>query len=67
MAIARRSREAPGFAATTGQTVRALDVACDAGTAFDGRHLFQIADERIQKIDPATGQVVATTGARRRA
>lgn len=34
----------------SGTIVRALDVACDAGTAFDGRHLFQIAGDRIQKI-----------------
>ena len=31
-----------------------------AGTAFDGRHLFQIAEKQIQKIDPKTGQVLAT-------
>ena len=24
------------------------------GTAFDGKHLFQIAEDRIQKIDPKT-------------
>jgi hypothetical protein len=40
--------------------VRALDVAGDAGTAFDGRHLFQIAGDRILKIDPKTGRVLAT-------
>src|SRR5262249_30878141 len=28
--------------------------------AFDGRHLFQIAEDRIQKIDPETGRVLAT-------
>ncbi|HEV7285399.1 MAG TPA: glutamine cyclotransferase, partial [Kaistia sp.] len=28
--------------------------------AFDGRHLFQIAEDRIQKIDPETGDVLAT-------
>ncbi|MFC5435271.1 glutamine cyclotransferase [Rhodanobacter umsongensis] len=39
---------------------RIIDVAAQAGTAFDGRHLFQIAESRIQKIDPATGQVLAT-------
>jgi hypothetical protein len=44
----------------SGQIVRTLDVVCDAGTAFDGHHLFQIADQRIQKIDPATGAVVST-------
>ena len=37
-----------------------LDVAGDAGTAFDGKHLFQIAEAVIQKIDPATGEVLGT-------
>ena len=40
--------------------VRALDVPAHAGTAFDGRHLFQIADDRIQKMDPETGAVLVT-------
>jgi hypothetical protein len=31
-----------------------------AGTIFDGQHLFQIAGNRIQKIDPKTGDVLAT-------
>ena len=31
-----------------------------AGTAFDGTHLFQISENRIQKIDPKTDRVVAT-------
>ena len=44
----------------SGETVRALDCACDAGTAFDGTHLYQIAEARIDKIDPATGKVVAS-------
>src|SRR6476659_9678944 len=48
------------FEAATGKAVRVLDVAADAATAFDGRHLYQLADERIQKIDPATGEVVST-------
>jgi hypothetical protein len=30
------------------------------GTAFDGTHLYQIAEARIDKIDPATGDVVAS-------
>jgi glutamine cyclotransferase len=42
------------------QAVRSIDVAAHAGTAFDGRHLFQIAEDRIQKIDPKTGTVLAT-------
>src|SRR5690606_31253459 len=36
-----------------------------AGTAFDGTHLFQIAEAVIRKIDPATGRVlheIATPG-----
>jgi outer membrane protein assembly factor BamB len=32
----------------------------EAGTAFDGRHLFQLAENLIQKIDPKTGRVIAT-------
>lgn len=40
--------------------VRTIDVASHAGTAFDGQHLYQIAESRIQKIDPATGAVVST-------
>src|SRR5258706_594871 len=39
---------------------RSIDVAAHAGTAFDGQHLFQIAEDRIQKIDPKTGRVLAT-------
>jgi len=37
-----------------------LDRAGDAGTAFDGTHLYQIAEARIDKIDPATGDVLAS-------
>ena len=28
--------------------------------AFDGQHLFQLAEDRIQKVDPKTGRVLAT-------
>jgi outer membrane protein assembly factor BamB len=42
----------------SGATVRALERACDAGTAFDGKYLYQIAAARIDRIDPATGKVV---------
>jgi glutamine cyclotransferase len=48
------------FEPQSGARVRALDVACDAGTAFDGHHIFQIADAQILKIDPATGEILAT-------
>src|SRR5256714_4679875 len=40
--------------------LRSIDVAGHAGTAFDGKHLFQLAEDRIQKIDPKTGRVLAT-------
>jgi len=44
----------------SGKTLRSIDVAAYAGTAFDGPHLFQIAEGRIQKIAPKTGRVLAT-------
>lgn len=44
----------------TGNVVRRLEVAADAGTAFDGRHIYQLADERIHKIDAATGKEVGS-------
>ena len=48
------------FDPSSGRAVRAIDVASHAGTAFDGRYFYQLADARIQKVDPATGAVVAT-------
>jgi glutamine cyclotransferase len=43
----------------SGEISRSLDVAADAGTAFDGEHLYQIADAVIRKIAPASGEVIA--------
>ncbi|HWM41758.1 MAG TPA: hypothetical protein VNP36_04905 [Burkholderiales bacterium] len=48
------------FDPESGQLARTLERAGDAGTAFDGTHLYQIAEARIDKIDPATGEVVAS-------
>ena len=48
------------FDPDSGEPTRKLDVACDAGTAFDGTYLYQIAESRIDKIDPATGAVLAS-------
>ena len=48
------------FDPASGEIVRSINVAAHAGTAFDGRHLFQLAEDRIQKIDPRTGRVLAT-------
>jgi glutamine cyclotransferase len=45
---------------TSGKTMRTIDVAAHAGTAFDGTHLYQIAESQIQKIDPDTGAVLST-------
>src|SRR6478609_4181144 len=48
------------FDPSSGKMVHSIEVAADAGTAFDGRYLFQLAADRIQKIEPRTGRVVAT-------
>src|SRR6185369_5838470 len=44
----------------SGELTRALEVACDAGTAFDGRYFYQLDQGRIRKIDPRTGQILST-------
>jgi hypothetical protein len=48
------------FDPESGQLARTLDRAGDAGTAFDGKHPLPIAEARIDKIDPATGEIVAS-------
>src|ERR1043166_1334837 len=48
------------FDPESGEPTRTLGRVGDAGTAFDGKHLYQIAEARIDKIDPATGDVVAS-------
>jgi len=48
------------FDPESGQPTRTLDRTGDAGTAFDGTHLYQISEARIDKIDPATGDIVAS-------
>lgn len=48
------------FDPKSGKPARTLDRACDAGTAFDGTYLYQIAEERIDKIDPSNNNVVAS-------
>lgn len=44
----------------TGSIERELEVPAEAGTAFDGKHLYQIGEDKIRKVDPKTGRVVAT-------
>jgi glutamine cyclotransferase len=48
------------FDPANGQPTRTLDRESDAGTAFDGTFLYQIAEARIDKVDPATGVVVSS-------
>ena len=44
----------------SGKTVRSIDAAAHAGTAFDGQHLYQMAEDRIEKVDRSTRQVFQT-------
>ena len=44
--------------------MRSIDVAAHAGTAFDGQHLFQLADDSIQNRS-RTGRVLGTIPAPR--
>lgn len=44
----------------SGAVKRTLDVASHAGTAYDGKHLYQIDNGRIHKIDAKSGQVVSS-------
>jgi glutamine cyclotransferase len=48
------------FDPKSGAHVRAIELACDAGMAFDGQHLYQLARGEIRKLDPSTGHVLAT-------
>jgi len=44
----------------SGAATRRLDQGADAGTAFDGKHLWQITEQRIDKIDAASGRVLGS-------
>jgi glutamine cyclotransferase len=44
----------------TKKETRRIDVEAEAGTAFDGTHLYQAGTKSIRKIDARTGEVVAT-------
>ena len=48
------------FDPQTGKPTKTLRQPCDAGTTFDGVYLYQLAESRIDKIDPETGEVVAS-------
>ena len=55
-----RGESIVAFDPKSGAVVGELAVAGDAGTAFDGKHLYQIAEARIDKITPDTGNIVAS-------
>jgi hypothetical protein len=38
--------------------VKRLEVPADAGTAFDGQHLYQLAADQILVVDPSDGRVI---------
>ncbi len=44
------------FDPETGHVERRLPIAADAGTAFDGKHFYQITGDRIHKLDAKTGE-----------
>jgi glutamine cyclotransferase len=48
------------FDPASGSIQRTIEAAAHAGTAFDGVHLFQLAEDRIHKIDPTTGRVLGS-------
>src|SRR5262249_2271419 len=39
---------------------RFADIPAEAGTAFDGKLLYQLAGDKIRKIDPKSGKIVGT-------
>ncbi len=48
------------FDPASGKPRECIPRAANAGTAFDGRYLYQIAEARIDKIDPASGEVIGS-------
>jgi hypothetical protein len=49
-----------GFDPAEERVSKRLPVAADAGTAWDGEHLYQLAADQIQVVDPATGRLLRT-------
>lgn len=45
---------------TTGRMTRAITTLAYAGTAFDGKHLFQIGEDQINRLNPETGEILAS-------
>jgi len=51
------------FSPESGEVQRSLPVQSDAGTAFDGTYFYQLAADRILKIDPHTGKQLGSIAA----
>ncbi len=49
-----------GLDPESGALRRTLETPADAGSAFDGTHLYQLVESRIDKIDPVDGRVVSS-------
>ncbi|WP_372958855.1 glutamine cyclotransferase [Marinobacter sp.] len=43
----------------SGTVSQSLELSANAGTAWDGTHFYQIAEDHIQKVDPGTGEVIS--------
>ncbi len=44
----------------SGSTVDSINLVCNAGTAFDGKHIYQISNGAIVKVELDSGRVLAT-------
>ncbi len=53
-----RDTEIAGVDPETGEVVRRIAVRADAGTAFDGEHFYQLAEDKIFVVRHSDGQVV---------
>lgn len=51
------------FDPESGKESRSLSTEAHAGTAFDGRYLYQVAEGQIRKLDPKTGEILAVVPA----
>lgn len=53
-----RTGEIVAFDPETEKVVRRLKTPADAGTAFDGEHLYQLAEDQILVVRPSDGRVL---------
>ncbi len=60
MLATRSPRSEPVSGRSAGEPLFMQATASITSSAFDGQHLYQLADERIQKVDPKTSRVLST-------